>query len=48
MAHELAHVKNRDTLTMTVAASIAGAIGFLANFALLLRWPRREPAQSHR
>ncbi len=34
MAHELAHVKNRDTLTMTVAASIAGAIGFLANFAL--------------
>jgi len=33
MAHELAHVKNRDTLTMTVAASIAGAIGFLANFA---------------
>ena len=36
MAHELAHVKNRDTLTMTVAASIAGAIGFFANFAFLL------------
>ncbi len=35
MAHELAHVKNRDTLTMTVAASIAGAIGFLANFAFI-------------
>ena len=35
MAHELAHIKNRDTLTMTVAATIAGAIGFLANFALL-------------
>jgi len=34
MAHELAHVKNRDTLTMTVAASIAGAIGFLSQFAL--------------
>lgn len=34
MAHELAHVKNRDTLTMTVTATIAGAIGFLANFAL--------------
>src|SRR5690606_26472823 len=33
LAHELAHVKNRDTLTMTVAATIAGAIGFLANFA---------------
>jgi heat shock protein HtpX len=34
LAHELAHIKNRDTLTMTVAATIAGAIGFLANFAL--------------
>ena len=31
MAHELAHVKNRDTLIMTVTASIAGAIGMLAN-----------------
>ena len=34
MAHELAHVKNRDTLTMTVTATIAGAIGLLANFAM--------------
>ena len=34
MAHELAHIKNRDTLTMTVTATIAGAIGLLANFAL--------------
>jgi heat shock protein HtpX len=33
MAHELAHVKNRDTLTMTVTATLAGAIGMLANFA---------------
>ncbi|MBL8806915.1 MAG: zinc metalloprotease HtpX [Rhodospirillales bacterium] len=33
MAHELAHVKNRDTLTMTVTATIAGAIGMLAQFA---------------
>ncbi len=33
MAHELAHVKHRDTLTMTVTATIAGAIGALANFA---------------
>ncbi|MDJ1159773.1 zinc metalloprotease HtpX [Chelatococcus sp. SYSU_G07232] len=33
MAHELAHVKNRDTLTMTVAASIAGAISSLASMA---------------
>jgi len=34
MAHELAHVKNRDTLTMTVTATVAGAIAALANFAL--------------
>jgi heat shock protein HtpX len=33
MAHELAHVKNRDTLIMTVTATIAGAISMLANFA---------------
>ena len=33
MAHELAHVKNRDTLTMTVTATIAGAISALAIFA---------------
>src|SRR5688572_5948104 len=33
LAHELAHVKNRDTLTMTIAATIAGAIGMLATFA---------------
>ena len=33
MAHELAHVMNRDTLTMTVTATFAGAIGMLANFA---------------
>lgn len=36
MAHELAHVKNRDTLTMTVTATIAGAIGMLAQFAFFL------------
>ena len=34
MAHELAHVKNRDTLTMTITATIAGAISMLANFGL--------------
>ncbi|MGI9384042.1 MAG: zinc metalloprotease HtpX [Methyloligellaceae bacterium] len=33
MAHELAHVKNRDTLIMTITATIAGAISMLANFA---------------
>jgi heat shock protein HtpX len=35
MAHELAHIKNRDTLTMTVTATIAGAISMLANFGLI-------------
>jgi heat shock protein HtpX len=33
IAHELAHVKNRDTLTMTITATLAGAISMLANFA---------------
>ena len=32
MAHELAHIKNRDTLIMTIAATIAGAISMLANW----------------
>lgn len=35
MAHELAHVQNRDTLTMTITATLAGAISMLGNFALL-------------
>jgi len=34
MAHELAHVKNRDTLIMTITATLAGAIGMLVNFAM--------------
>jgi heat shock protein HtpX len=33
LAHELAHIKNRDTLTMTVTATIAGAVMFLASMA---------------
>jgi heat shock protein HtpX len=33
MAHELAHVQNRDTLTMTIVATLAGAISMLGNFA---------------
>ncbi|MSQ33283.1 MAG: protease HtpX [Dehalococcoidia bacterium] len=35
LAHELAHVKNRDTLTMSVVATVAGAITFIAN---MLTW----------
>ncbi|MEM5502544.1 zinc metalloprotease HtpX [Ahrensia kielensis] len=34
MAHELAHVQNRDTLIMTITATLAGAISMLGNFAL--------------
>jgi heat shock protein HtpX len=33
LAHELAHIKNRDTLIMTITATLAGAIGFLSQFA---------------
>jgi heat shock protein HtpX len=42
MAHELAHVKNRDTLTMTVTATIAGAISALANFAFFFGGSRQD------
>jgi heat shock protein HtpX len=40
MAHELAHIRNRDTLIMTVAATLAGAITMLANFAFFFRGGR--------
>jgi len=33
LAHELSHVKNRDTLTMTIAATLAGAITYLGQMA---------------
>jgi heat shock protein HtpX len=33
LAHELSHVKNRDTLVGTIAATIGGAISFLAQMA---------------
>lgn len=35
MAHELAHIRNRDTLIMTLTATFAGAISMLANFGML-------------
>jgi heat shock protein HtpX len=34
IAHELAHIKNHDTLTMTITATIAGAISMLAQFGM--------------
>ncbi|WP_283177081.1 zinc metalloprotease HtpX [Gemmobacter sp. 24YEA27] len=42
MAHELAHIKNRDTLTMTVTATFAGAIAMLANFGMFFGNSDRE------
>jgi len=42
IAHELTHVKNRDTLTMTIAATIAGAISMLANFAFFFGGSRNN------
>ena len=49
IAHELAHIKNRDTLTMTITATIAGAISILANFALFFGGNRdRHTARHHR
>ncbi len=46
LAHELAHVRNRDTLTMTVTATLAGAIGMLANFMFFLA-PGRSDERTH-
>ncbi len=42
LSHELGHVRNRDTLTMTIAATLAGAIGMLANFAFFFGGSRDE------
>lgn len=44
MAHELAHVRNHDTLIMTMTATIAGAISMLANFGMFFGG-RRDGAQ---
>jgi heat shock protein HtpX len=43
IAHELAHIKNRDTLTMTITATLAGAIGFLSQFAFFFGRDSRNP-----
>jgi len=42
IAHELAHIRNRDTLTMTVAATIAGAISSIAQFGMLFGGNRQN------
>ena len=43
IAHELAHIKNRDTLIMTITATIAGAIGFLTQFGMFFGGRRDSP-----
>lgn len=42
MAHELAHIRNRDTLIMTLTATIAGAISMIANFGMLFGGSRNR------
>ena len=42
IAHELAHIKNRDTLIMTVAATVAGAISMLAQFGMFFGGGSRD------
>ncbi len=42
VAHELAHIRNRDTAIMTVTATFAGAISMLANFALFFGGSRER------
>ena len=51
LAHELGHIKHRDTLTMTITATLAGAIGFLSQFAFFFgmgRGPAQQPARDRR
>lgn len=45
LAHELAHIKNRDTLIMTITATIAGALGMLAHMVMFMGG-RRDQNQS--
>jgi heat shock protein HtpX len=42
VAHELAHIANRDTLIMTITATIAGAISMLAQFGMFFGGGHRE------
>lgn len=42
MAHELAHVKNRDTLTSTIAATVAGVLAFIAQMGFYMSMGNRQ------
>ena len=43
MAHELAHIKNHDTLTMTITATMAGAISSLVTFGMMFGSRENRP-----
>lgn len=45
MAHELAHVKNRDTLISTISATVAGAIASIAQFGMLFGGGRSDSGE---
>lgn len=45
MAHELAHVKNRDTLISTISATVAGAISSIAQFGMFFGGGRNEDGE---
>ncbi|MDO9365022.1 MAG: zinc metalloprotease HtpX [Methylotenera sp.] len=47
MAHELAHVKNRDTLISTISATMAGAIASIAQFGMLFGGGRNGSGESN-
>ena len=42
IAHELAHIKHRDTLTMTISATLAGAISSIAHWGMFFGGGRRN------
>lgn len=42
IAHELAHIEHRDTLIMTVTATLAGAIGMVSQFGMMMGSSRDE------
>jgi heat shock protein HtpX len=47
VAHELAHIRNRDTLIMTMTATLAGAIGMLAQFGFMFGGGRTSDGRSN-
>jgi heat shock protein HtpX len=47
IAHELAHIKHRDTLTMTVTATLAGALGMLSQWAMFFGGGQRDGERGH-